>query len=208
MIPRSAYWTEEEIERLKKLFSQSPLEIIKSALPRRKLSAIRKKAFRLGLRREVDGLYKEVKPLDCLTDFEIGYIAGIIDGEGCIFLRRYKGGTHCNITVGNISEELIDWLAEKILGGNKKVAHRKIYRNCYYYVISSNHILIALLQVIMPHLKVKKKQAELLLQFLKLQRARKRVPIYDYEKHRYKGTRVIRNPEENKVYEKFQELNS
>ena len=58
-----------------------------------------------------------------LTDFEKGYLAGIIDGEGSFtfWINRQNVG---KLTVVNTSKELIDWLQSKF-GGNvcKKVKH-------------------------------------------------------------------------------------
>jgi len=50
-----------------------------------------------------------------LTDTELAYLAGIIDGEGHIGV--HEAGTTVAIQVTNTSKELMDWLLSK-LGGN------------------------------------------------------------------------------------------
>lgn len=50
-----------------------------------------------------------------LSPEEIGYLAGIVDGEGTIEIpRNYFGFFTLRLTVGSTTEELIVWLSDKL----------------------------------------------------------------------------------------------
>lgn len=78
-----------------------------------------------------------------LTEYEIGYIAGFIDGEGCLAISKrehtsYQGkryiGYSAHVELVNTNRECLEWIREKIqanpkiyehkLKGNRKLAYR------------------------------------------------------------------------------------
>ena len=65
-----------------------------------------------------------------LTEFEKGYIAGIIDGEGSILLTRFHANEHRSpcVSVASTTKEILSFLKEKC-GGS--VAVKKKYADHY-----------------------------------------------------------------------------
>lgn len=78
--------------------------------------------------------YKKVRKL---SELEIGYIAGIVDGEGTVTLTvKQKGGTrHLAVTVSGTEISLIKYIA-KIIGAGR-IVNKKVYKDNHtpaYYV--------------------------------------------------------------------------
>jgi hypothetical protein len=114
---------------------------------------------------------------------EIGWLAGIVDGEGSILLTRLDGRYHNRYMYGlylvNTNREML-YKAVRImcaLTGDEIVGHRplikmKHYKNqlgrkqCYQVTIRRQEWLLKILQAILPHLTEKRKRAERLLAFL------------------------------------------
>lgn len=85
-----------------------------------------------------------------LTMAERGYIAGIIDGEGCI--------TNNNVIhITNTDLEMLLWIKSKIKYGyiSARKKEKQHYKQCYDYQLSKC-ITKALLKVLKPHLIIKK----------------------------------------------------
>lgn len=95
-----------------------------------------------------------------LTESEIGYLAGIFDGEGCISRvdnHGSKGGFMIRTLIYNTSLELMKWI-DFALNTNS----RQVIRNGLkpIYVLSlSGYRAILFLQFIVPHLRVKRELA-------------------------------------------------
>ena len=109
---------------------------------------------------------------------ELAYTAGIIDGEGCIMIHTQsrpntsRVGYQAKVFVGNTSEELTRWLARTYGGkayfeANKNPKRKDIWR----WVITGNKVL-TFLELIYPYLKLKKAQAELVINFQKVRRGK------------------------------------
>lgn len=106
------------------------------------------------------------------------YIAGILDGEGCIGIYHHKVTNRSNnlpnfesiiprISITNTSKELVDYLLLTKLGRMKKYHYNG--RNCkdrYDWEISSPIEIKEFLLKIKDFLIVKKYQCELMLSFL------------------------------------------
>ena len=96
------------------------------------------------------------------------YLAGIVDGEGCVSVSygTKAGHQRIRLTISNTDRNLIDWLTSRIGGcvstyhnnnrGNRKVA--------YHWQVYSDRAF-KLLTELLPYIKLKKRQAELCLQF-------------------------------------------
>jgi len=103
-----------------------------------------------------------------LAPEELGYIAGVIDGEGTIGLRgSIKGRPHwyCpHIMIGNSNLEMLKFI-QKLIGG--RIYTRKFpdtnNKNCYTINWQSIADVDRILRLILPLLIVKRPQAELLL---------------------------------------------
>lgn len=110
-----------------------------------------------------------------LTDKELGYIAGMIDGDGCIGVVKHKtkeyNGTRyiprCFIT--NTNMEVLMYIKQKLggegnicsrtKGGNRKRVHDLVFRS---------NFLREFLPKILPEFRIKKRQAEIVIELLSL----------------------------------------
>ncbi len=114
-----------------------------------------------------------------LSETEKGYLAGIIDGEGCIRLSRRPGKHgapiyHIYVVVVNTSMALHHWLEQRLPGVGyiredtrrkrhaHPGAHPENWRTVYNWVIMGNRVAVVFLREIAPYLIVKSAQAELL----------------------------------------------
>jgi hypothetical protein len=104
---------------------------------------------------------------------DLGYAAGIIDGEGCIYarVRTDKDGsiqTFLQLQIIMCSETVVGWFAQQF-GGDVRIDQPRSLNNRlrFCWQIRGRQvgtILIALL----PHLKEKKQRAELAIELSKL----------------------------------------
>lgn len=104
---------------------------------------------------------------------KLAYLAGVIDGEGCIGIRRTKRTGSCKstrysaaVTVGNTSRVLIEQLVRAF--GVGCVTYRyptKTKRACYLWSLSSRGAR-EVLRAVQPYLIVKREQAAVLLEFI------------------------------------------
>lgn len=103
------------------------------------------------------------------------YLAGIIDGEGCLIISRSDRGNYMNyygrIHVKNTNKKLISWLVQKF-GGNihtnvpaDLLKHSVAYS---WYFSGDANDKERLLLAIMPYLIVKKEQAKNLIEFFRM----------------------------------------
>ena len=111
---------------------------------------------------------------------DLGWLAGIVDGEGTLTLcKRYnpemRRGFQWTIAA-HISNTSLDLLgkASKLLANRphaytKKKPTPKNWKDCYILVLNPN-IAREILPLLIPHLTAKKRQAELLVEALKLMR--------------------------------------
>jgi hypothetical protein len=105
-----------------------------------------------------------------LNSAEAGYVAGILDGEGC--LTATWNGPYCQpvISVTNTNKVLIDWLHAK-LGGSvhhpdpkKRPAH---WKSIWNWVITKEGIR-RVLAYVRPYLIAKGEEADVLLEMAQL----------------------------------------
>lgn len=100
-----------------------------------------------------------------LTDAEKGYIAGIIDGEGCLTLRHQNNqrSYYATIQVSNTDFALVAYLmritgygriSTLAMSGNRKIAYK-------WQVTVAAHIY-EILDAVKPFLVIKEERAELL----------------------------------------------
>ena len=136
-----------------------------------------------------------------ISQTELAYLAGFIDGEGTITLnyRRDRDSFQPLISITNTDKMIIEWLANIFSGGgiteyNSTHTHSFKYENrktLYVYQLGRQSEIVKLLESILPYLKVKKKRAELLL-------------IYCKEHVPYSGEKRAVDKE---IYEDIKELN-
>jgi len=99
------------------------------------------------------------------------YLACLIDSEGCICLaygNKNKQILRPIINISNTDKFILNWAYNIIRRGwishTPKVLHHKVL---YIYSIGSKRDAIYVLNIILPYLKIKKQQAQLLLEFCK-----------------------------------------
>ena len=109
---------------------------------------------------------------------DLVYTAGLIDGEGSIVIGVSKPSTKrgnklpshwLQVGIINTDKELIDWLKNTFGGhisNNSHCPSRKRQRPCWAWRVVGNKAKI-FLEMIYPYLRVKKKQAELAIEFQK-----------------------------------------
>lgn len=127
------------------------------------------------------GRFRELRKLDKVAtsgvhkmdELEKAYIAGIFDGEGTIGIRKrfrnYRSMREyweCNVAVANTNEDLMLWLQSRI--GGYLSSHQHKNPNCKRnYILKlrayeARHVLPQLL----PYLRIKRTQADVVLAFL------------------------------------------
>lgn len=91
-------------------------------------------------------------------------MAGFFDGEGCIRINKRVRGTYTEytvfITVGQKDGAIMDWIVENYKGGSYLIK-----RDNSYVWTATNKIAYDVLKRITPHLKYKKPQAEIAIDF-------------------------------------------
>jgi|WetSurMetagenome_2_1015567.scaffolds.fasta_scaffold609303_2 hypothetical protein len=103
------------------------------------------------------------------------YLAGIIDGEGCLTIGAGRKGNVTNynsiIMVASTSEKLIKWLQTNF-GGNYYKSSRVSdkWKQAYIWRFLKKNEIEKLLLAILPYLIIKREQAILLLEFVRLPR--------------------------------------
>jgi hypothetical protein len=106
-----------------------------------------------------------------LTELELGYLVGLIDGEGTITITarkkiKKKAGFQllATLTIVNTSENLAIWLQS--LGFRKQKRKRfELYKVCYM-ACSEGYGILPLLKRIEPYLMVKQKQCQLVIKYI------------------------------------------
>jgi hypothetical protein len=105
-----------------------------------------------------------------LTKTALAYIAGIIDGEGSIFITNHTGrSTRLFVAVSNTKFELLDYL-RNCFGGSivtSKRASGLNQKQCWQWQ-AKDRIAERALKSVFPFLRLKKEQAELALKFRSL----------------------------------------
>lgn len=112
--------------------------------------------------------------MDKLNEIEIGYIAGFVDGEGCVGIhkRKHKNkfgqwiGYSGILQISNTNKEVMEWLKKKC-GVSSEIyyKHPKGNRKAAYGISFNKSESYSLLKIILSHLIVKKQQAEIFLLF-------------------------------------------
>lgn len=104
-----------------------------------------------------------------LTQLEIAYLAGIIDGEGCIFIHRRRdrtSGFEPGLTITNTNPVLIDWLVSN-LGGSVTIYKRDGLKDRYTWSMHGRKA-VELASIVLPYLKIKSQQASILKSFWRI----------------------------------------
>jgi len=124
---------------------------------------------------------------DLTKQTEKAYIAGIIDGEGCVTIAKRntkrKNGIfcfyQCLVIIVNTDKKMLDFIAN-LYGGWINTNHRlKGNQKISYKWVCAGDNMRKLLKDTLPYLRIKKKQAKVILQF----------PLYEHTGWGWKGGR-------------------
>ena len=170
-------WTPTENGVIRERFETKSCWNIMRALPNRSWQSIVRRGIKLGLSRN------PIHPL-MISPVDAAYIAGIIDGEGCIGIyqrkpriayRNLSPAHELIIKVGMTDRGAVDFMKEKLCKSVKAkikfvrprltTGKEIIWHNTIYCCIISGKRAAELLKAILPYLKVKRKQAILGIQF-------------------------------------------
>ena len=157
-------WTKEELDILRKLWASLPASELSFKHIMRSPMGIKLKAGQLNLKtdrrlrlRRSWAVLNE-NPYKSLNVKDLAYIAGIIDGEG--FITLDKGHDCWRLGIVNTYKPLIDWLCSKIVysrvNNRQHIEGNKQAWLCY---LAGNIRVMAILEVLMPYLMVKKEKA-------------------------------------------------
>lgn len=106
-----------------------------------------------------------------LSAGETGYVAGLIDGEGCIYAQLQKSTraitptARVRLTITNSDTALMDWLESKIGGRVYALSQKDGWKRRYNWDASAT-IIRELLPATMPFLVLKRRRAEIALELL------------------------------------------
>lgn len=94
------------------------------------------------------------------------YVAGIVDGEGCIGMDKHRNWSTFTpyVMVGNTDPTLIEWLLDTFGGTCYVIQQRKNWKPSFRWELTG-YAFIPFLQTIRPYLKLKGRQADLILAF-------------------------------------------
>lgn len=88
---------------------------------------------------------------------DLAYMAGIVDGEGSIRTRIDTGRPF--LAVYNTDKRLMDWLEQRT-GRAGRITDRRGRVPCYTWIVQGVNDVVALCEALLPHLVIKKTDAE------------------------------------------------
>lgn len=104
---------------------------------------------------------------------QIAYMAGIIDGEGSIYIGNFscnpKTGSkyyQTNIEVTNTDKNLMDWIADTFGGRLNTYTMKQLPKNSrrtVYRWIATGERVTHLAEILLPYLIVKRRQGEIMI---------------------------------------------
>jgi len=103
-----------------------------------------------------------------MTELEKAYVAGFIDGEGCVSFatRKVKQVTYITPTVqiANTNRSVLQWIAELYdVNVYDRIEDPRPTRKKVYRVVVCGEIARQMLKDVYPYLKVKREQAKIIL---------------------------------------------
>jgi len=102
------------------------------------------------------------------SQIELGYIAGTLDSEGTLAIHRNKNSYHAYVVVGQTDYSWLQGLKETwggvVYKGRGLNENRPHWAILWRWVLTGDK-MVALLETVKPFLRLKKTQAELLLEF-------------------------------------------
>jgi hypothetical protein len=182
------FWSEEELTTLRDAYPRLSRREVEAALPGHTWLGIRAMSQKEGLNRErraVRGTFIS-EELQNIPPTAAAYLAGLVDGEGCVgfTLSRRKFHLHPTLGIANSDKRIIafveKWLPVLVIGeqpanrGQKIISRRVVYRAS----ISGLTVGKVLSQII-PYMTAKKRRAEAVVEFCEIAMSRQWGKKYD-----------------------------
>jgi len=106
-----------------------------------------------------------------MSKLTASYLAGYIDGEGYLgIIPNYKKSSYtAKLKIASVNKEIIDWLKDSYGGSIWKRKFTDNSKDAYSWTLEGKNLL-PLLEKVKPYLKLKGKQAELLIRKEKIKR--------------------------------------
>lgn len=179
---RRSWWTPEELQLLEVKYPSATKEELLSLFDRHPWASIQDKAKDRGLKRDLHFVVIRKKPVKNLelSDVDVGYVTAFLDGEGSISLKRERRGHKhykAKLYFANTHKPVLEWLKEKLGGCLYQMSKSKHEgcTPCYMLEIEGLRHIPPILKVLLPHLKVKRRHAELMLAWCESRLSHKRV---------------------------------
>lgn len=94
------------------------------------------------------------------------WLAGFVDGEGCIAMYKKGGSIVCNFHITNTCEEVIVYIKNMLQCGSVSTFYQKTgCKTCYRFGIYDRCGVVAMCKKLLPYLKVKRLQAEIIIEW-------------------------------------------
>lgn len=111
---------------------------------------------------------REKQILREMTEAQIAYVAGIIDGEGLIYFNRKGDYYLLKLDVKNTAKQLLDWLQQTTGMGSMRLLKTRANRQpCWEWRLSSSQAL-QLLTVVQPYIVIKTDQIDIAIKYQNL----------------------------------------
>lgn len=101
-------------------------------------------------------------------------MAGIVDGEGSFIIYLKAGGKRrdrkfhrCMLSIANTDLPLIEFLQEHLGGRIDKTTPKEAHHKVVYHLIIEGTRVAEVTHILLPYLRIKRTQAELVLEMLK-----------------------------------------
>ena len=107
-----------------------------------------------------------------MKDWQLAYIAGVIDSDGCIslILNSKTGWVRPRVAINQVQPEAIDFIIS-LFGGNLYIAEQpeeSVWKDRYEWRLYSLRKVKPFLIAILPFLQIKSRQAQLVIEFCSL----------------------------------------
>jgi hypothetical protein len=162
-------WAVEEDLYLKTFFaSASRTEVLKT-LKGRSWSSIKSRASSLKIPRRA-GLIRLSVP--DWSETETAYLAGLVDGEGCIQIRQVKQKPYMIwLVISNTDKAVMEWV-ESMFGAGLyvRLPQNVRWKTCYHVRVQGERACI-LLRRLVPFLRIKRQKAETAIKYWEWRRA-------------------------------------
>ena len=175
---------------LKKHYPTSPKKKVTKKIPLHTWEAIRARAESVGIKRRISPIWKEYGCSKLLTgnatEFEKGFIVGLIEGEGSVVLHNPSSRGHliASISIANKNLELLK-RAQEIIGGSINKGAKGIYQ----LQINRQKAVLKVLKILKQYFIEKRKAANIVIKYLQF---RSKMPRF-----------ASRNPKECKILHEY-----